>query len=591
MMYPLLCFTADSCCSAVQKKRCKKCGLRKDGKVAPRECSRRPAASGVGLRRVPVVPRLPAASQFACLRAPAPPLRAPAAPLSARATPQPAPAAPLSVRATLQPHCAAPLSAPAAPLTDPTKSYDEDAAAVALMIPDLFNACALDVSIPQDPVSVSAWADRILLASDGDVFKGCFDDSDPVPAQRPSTKPSAASAVAPRTTLNTAISADGSALKPASRGSAVPARFSGATRSVLKPRALRVPRTTPKPACPAGESAPKSGSQGSAVPAAGSATKQALPGTGVASASSAGSVPPDTAIAASQAASNPPESVGSVEEEPLRRQLPCGASAVSSRRELQSSPDSIASGDVSNSRSPREISTSTLPDVPKPPARRGPSLDSTAPVPSQPPALTESKSPPEQDARESVTRQPSSTAVASTVEAPRRKPGPKSRVQSLSPAMPDQTAGPSKRGRRRSPKSPPGSRTTLANRLQMTMALVDEERDLRCSKCDIRFGSPRDLAGHLRQHNAKRPFQCDECGKSFAEYWTLRMHQFIHTGEKPFQCAVCSKKFRAKDSLRQHMALHSGEKRYPCKSCGEKFKFRSSQHRHRKFCRGPAPQT
>ncbi|XP_034231760.1 putative zinc finger and SCAN domain-containing protein 5D isoform X3 [Thrips palmi] len=532
---------------AVQKKRCKKCGLRKDGKVAPRECSRRPAASGVGLRRVPVVPRLPAASQFACLRAPAPPLRAPAAPLSARATPQPAPAAPLSVRATLQPHCAAPLSAPAAPLTDPTKSYDEDAAAVALMIPDLFNACALDVSIPQDPVSVSAWADRILLASDGDVFKGCFDDSDPVPAQRPSTKPSAASAVAPRTTLNTAISADGSALKPASRGSAVPARFSGATRSVLKPRALRVP--------------------------------------------SAGSVPPDTAIAASQAASNPPESVGSVEEEPLRRQLPCGASAVSSRRELQSSPDSIASGDVSNSRSPREISTSTLPDVPKPPARRGPSLDSTAPVPSQPPALTESKSPPEQDARESVTRQPSSTAVASTVEAPRRKPGPKSRVQSLSPAMPDQTAGPSKRGRRRSPKSPPGSRTTLANRLQMTMALVDEERDLRCSKCDIRFGSPRDLAGHLRQHNAKRPFQCDECGKSFAEYWTLRMHQFIHTGEKPFQCAVCSKKFRAKDSLRQHMALHSGEKRYPCKSCGEKFKFRSSQHRHRKFCRGPAPQT
>ncbi|XP_034232842.1 zinc finger protein 22-like [Thrips palmi] len=82
----------------------------------------------------------------------------------------------------------------------------------------------------------------------------------------------------------------------------------------------------------------------------------------------------------------------------------------------------------------------------------------------------------------------------------------------------------------------------------MTMALVDQNRDLRCSKCDIRFANPKDLVAHLRQHNAKRPFECDECGRSFAEYWNLRMHQFIHTGEKPFQCKVCSKKFRAKDA-------------------------------------------
>ena len=74
-----------------------------------------------------------------------------------------------------------------------------------------------------------------------------------------------------------------------------------------------------------------------------------------------------------------------------------------------------------------------------------------------------------------------------------------------------------------------------------------------CDVCEKMFGSPKDLARHMRTHTKERPYECDVCEKRFRDSGNLTKHKRIHTNEKPYECDVCEKRFRESGNLQKHM--------------------------------------
>ena len=82
---------------------------------------------------------------------------------------------------------------------------------------------------------------------------------------------------------------------------------------------------------------------------------------------------------------------------------------------------------------------------------------------------------------------------------------------------------------------------------------VKRKRGHECDVCEKMFGSPKDLARHMRIHTNEKPYECDVCEKRFTQSSNLKTHMRIHTNEKPFECHVCEKRYRQAKSLKYHM--------------------------------------
>jgi len=74
-----------------------------------------------------------------------------------------------------------------------------------------------------------------------------------------------------------------------------------------------------------------------------------------------------------------------------------------------------------------------------------------------------------------------------------------------------------------------------------------------CDVCEKMFGSPKNLAKHMRIHTNEKPYECDVCEKRFTAASNLKVHMRTHTNEKPYECAVCEKRFTRSDTLKTHM--------------------------------------
>ena len=59
------------------------------------------------------------------------------------------------------------------------------------------------------------------------------------------------------------------------------------------------------------------------------------------------------------------------------------------------------------------------------------------------------------------------------------------------------------------------------------------DRQHKCTVCEKRFKSKRDLIDHTNIHTGERPHMCNICGAKFVNNSNRRMHvRLVHFGEK-----------------------------------------------------------
>ncbi|PWA33697.1 hypothetical protein CCH79_00007556 [Gambusia affinis] len=103
---------------------------------------------------------------------------------------------------------------------------------------------------------------------------------------------------------------------------------------------------------------------------------------------------------------------------------------------------------------------------------------------------------------------------------------------------------------------------------------------LPCPECPAKFQYPASqLQQHQRMH--KSEFQCQTCGRGFVTLFALRTHKHSHGRSRPFRCSKCDLGFAGPTQLAEHMSTHR-EESFPCDICNKIFQCKSSRAEHRK---------
>ena len=107
----------------------------------------------------------------------------------------------------------------------------------------------------------------------------------------------------------------------------------------------------------------------------------------------------------------------------------------------------------------------------------------------------------------------------------------------------------------------------------ITIRRARDPRMFKCSVCDGRFPSLRELNAHYIQNH--RNVNCDICGKAFSTPSSLRKHCYSHIDDKEqWQCRTCDKRFLFESQLKSHRHSHRRARYYKCVSanCNRSFK-------------------
>lgn len=105
------------------------------------------------------------------------------------------------------------------------------------------------------------------------------------------------------------------------------------------------------------------------------------------------------------------------------------------------------------------------------------------------------------------------------------------------------------------------------------------EKPHECSECGKCFFQASQLQQHQRMH--KSEFQCQICGRGFVSLFALRNHKHSHGKSRPHRCSKCDLSFTGPIQLAEHMSTHR-EESFPCDICNKVFQCKSSRAEHRK---------
>ncbi|XP_061808115.1 zinc finger protein 1035 isoform X1 [Nerophis lumbriciformis] len=105
------------------------------------------------------------------------------------------------------------------------------------------------------------------------------------------------------------------------------------------------------------------------------------------------------------------------------------------------------------------------------------------------------------------------------------------------------------------------------------------EKPHECSECGRCFFQASQLEQHKRMH--KSELQCQVCGRGFVSHFALRKHKHSHGKSRPHRCSKCQLSFAGPSQLAEHMSTHR-EENFPCDICNQVFLSKSSRAEHRK---------
>ncbi|CAG4981564.1 unnamed protein product [Colias eurytheme] len=100
----------------------------------------------------------------------------------------------------------------------------------------------------------------------------------------------------------------------------------------------------------------------------------------------------------------------------------------------------------------------------------------------------------------------------------------------------------------------------------------EELKKYKCKACTQSYITPGHLSSHVRRdHLNERNHKCTKCDLAFYTRNSLKMHMIKHDGERIHVCNVCNKSYQRLKTLREHMRIHNNDKRFTCPVCGWAF--------------------
>ncbi|XP_047542270.1 gastrula zinc finger protein XlCGF57.1-like [Vanessa atalanta] len=100
----------------------------------------------------------------------------------------------------------------------------------------------------------------------------------------------------------------------------------------------------------------------------------------------------------------------------------------------------------------------------------------------------------------------------------------------------------------------------------------EELKRYKCKACTQSYITPGHLSSHVRRdHLNERNHKCTKCDLAFYTRNSLKMHMIKHDGERIHSCNICHKSYQRKKTLREHMRIHNNDKRFICPVCGRAF--------------------
>ena len=108
---------------------------------------------------------------------------------------------------------------------------------------------------------------------------------------------------------------------------------------------------------------------------------------------------------------------------------------------------------------------------------------------------------------------------------------------------------------------------------QISIRRSKDPRTFKCSKCDTRTSSLKQLNAHFI--DTHRQVNCDICGKGFNTPGSLRKHRYTHVEEdSQYKCRSCDRMFPFESQLKSHRHMHRRSRNCICAAanCDKSFK-------------------
>ena len=114
--------------------------------------------------------------------------------------------------------------------------------------------------------------------------------------------------------------------------------------------------------------------------------------------------------------------------------------------------------------------------------------------------------------------------------------------------------------------------------------VANHNKDQTCDLCDFKYATKSDLTHHMRNKHPSDPesLKCNQCQSVFTAVNSLKSHvKRVHIDKTATQCHHCGKQYDSSSGLKYHIETkHEGKKKFSCHLCDLTFKLKHSMNKH-----------